>query len=150
MPAHELIAALDDDDYQAWIADQSARITVDLPEHRDQATAAMTRCGDILERLREGVAALADPQTLEAFRLANQAMADQRVHSLYALSQRRGEKVALADFWQPGITHGAPFSWHSCCYLFRPLKTCIKIARALQLMRIYSGSPQVAVKLKPI
>ncbi|MDA0892584.1 MAG: DISARM system helicase DrmA, partial [Proteobacteria bacterium] len=111
MPADELIKALSTltDDYQTWIGEQSDRIDRDLPEHSDQATAAMARCEQILARLREGVAALADEQTLEAFRLANQAMADQRVHSLYALAKRRGEEVKVSDFWQPKNHSWRPF-----------------------------------------
>jgi len=111
MPADELIKALSTltDDYHAWIGEQRARVARDLPEHSDQATAAMARCEQILERLREGVAALADVQTLEAFRLANQAMADQRVHSLYALSKRRKEEVAIEDFWQSKNHSWRPF-----------------------------------------
>ena len=153
MPADELIAALSmlTDDYQAWIGEQRARIASDLPGHRDQATAAMERCEQILERLREGVAALADEQTLEAFRLANQAMADQRVHSLYALSQRRGEKVALTDFWQPKNHSWRPFQLAFTLLSIPAIKDPLHKDRVepLQAMRIYSGSPQVAVKLKP-
>jgi hypothetical protein len=46
--------------------------------------------------------------SLAAFRFANRAMARRRIHSLFALSRRRGEEKTLADFeerrnrsWRP-------------------------------------------------
>lgn len=56
----------------------------------------MERCNLILERLREGIDVLAaDDRALTAFRFANRAMALQRIHSIYALARRRGDKVTL-------------------------------------------------------
>ena len=49
-----------------------------------------------------------DDQALEAFRFANAVMARQRIHSIYALARRRGEKVQVTNFderknrsWRP-------------------------------------------------
>jgi hypothetical protein len=99
------------DDYASWIIEQRARVGVSVVNHDDQANTAMSRCENILERLKEGLNVLADSSNdiaLKSFRLANMAMAEQRIHSLYALSSRRKEKKDLKDFdlrknrsWRP-------------------------------------------------
>ncbi|MGG7643908.1 DISARM system helicase DrmA [Rhodovulum sp. YNF3179] len=100
------------DDYEAWIGEQTERIGKDVIGHDAQAELAMGKCRAILERLREGIAVLADPSdemALRAFRFANRAMARQRVHSLFALSQRRGEEKPLAEFDIPKNRSWRPF-----------------------------------------
>lgn len=98
-------------DYGKWIDEQRSRIHTDVIGHDAEATAALDRCKEIERRLEEGIAVIADAandKVLAAFRLANRAMARQRVHSLFALSRRRGEDKTLADFdkrqnrsWRP-------------------------------------------------
>lgn len=86
------------DDYDAWIADQRARVGGEIVGHDVPANAALNRCKTTLERLREGLAVLlADPRALEAFRFANRAMGLQRVRGIYALRRRRGDDVTLAS-----------------------------------------------------
>lgn len=109
----DLVSALSvlANDYVAWIAEQKARIGVDVLGADDTAHATVARCEEIAKRLQEGIAVLADPdndEALAAFRFANKAMASQRVHSIYALARRRGEDVKLSDFkvrknrsWRP-------------------------------------------------
>ena len=109
----ELVAALSilASDYGSWIKEQAARIGSDVLGHDTQAKAALERCKEIKGRLEEGIAVLAnkaDDKALKAFRFANKAMARQRIHSLYALSRRRGEGKVLASFgvrknrsWRP-------------------------------------------------
>lgn len=95
-----LVAALRilTDDYSVWIGEQSARIGKDVVGYDGPATQALDRCKSILERLREGIAVLEqNDKALAAFRLANKAMAAQRVRSIYALKRRRGEKVELSE-----------------------------------------------------
>lgn len=97
------------DDYSAWISEQRVRIPGEFIEHTDAANEAMLRCDQILGRLREGIEVLeSNSDALEAFRFANRAMASQRVHSMYALSQRRGEDTDVDSFnitknrsWRP-------------------------------------------------
>ena len=113
MSRADLVAALSElvGDYKLWIDEQAARITDEMAGHEAQAEAAIARCTDIKKRLEEGVAVLADEKNekaLVAFRFANRAMAKQRIHSLYALSRRRGEEKSLASFeerrnrsWRP-------------------------------------------------
>jgi hypothetical protein len=111
MERGELVEALRDlaDDYGKWIDEQRARIGFNITGHDAQAHAALDRCKEIENRLEEGLAVLVnDDRALKAFRFANVAMARQRVHSIFALSRRRGESKPLADFdiqpnrsWRP-------------------------------------------------
>jgi len=106
-----LVAALSvlPEDYGRWIEEQSKRIGTEVQGFDAQAIAALDRCREVRKRLEEGIAVLANSETaLSAFRFANQAMARQRIHSLFALSRRRGEEKVLADFdkrpnrsWRP-------------------------------------------------
>ena len=48
-------------------------------------------------RIRAGIAALADPDVAEAFRFANHAMWQQRVHTIAAESRRRDDALRLHD-----------------------------------------------------
>lgn len=106
MTREELIDGLTafTDDYEDWIERQrnkydSAHATHDpsLDDLKEVAEEAMKRCDRVLKRLREGVAVLgADDRALEAFRFANLAMADQRVHSIWSLQRRRGQEADLA------------------------------------------------------
>ena len=107
MTREELVSGLSAfaDDYAKWIDKQRAKATpgalehdVSLDDWNQAANAVTKRCDDVLERLREGVRVLADDdRALDAFRFANLAMADQRVHSIWALRRRRGGTPALAD-----------------------------------------------------
>jgi hypothetical protein len=94
----ELVAGLKvlTDDYAEWIAENRNAIGSEVVGYDIPATEAMDRCNLILERLREGVDVLAaDDRALAAFGFANRAMASQRIHSIYALAKRRGDKVTL-------------------------------------------------------
>ena len=96
-------------DYADWIDGQRARIGNDVVGYDVQSHGAMKRCQEIYERLQEGISTLkSDERALVAFRFANQAMATQRVRSMYALAMRRGEEVTVDDFdevknrsWRP-------------------------------------------------
>jgi hypothetical protein len=96
-------------DYDIWIKEQADRVGKEVKGYDVQANEALARCKDIKDRLQEGLNVLAnDDNALTAFRLANRAMAFQRIHSLYALSRRRKEKKTLSDFnirknrsWRP-------------------------------------------------
>lgn len=111
MDRSDLLAALRilTDDYETWIAEQRARIGTDVAGYDPVAGQAMDRCEETLKRLREGISTLgSNDKALRAFRFANQSMALQRVRSMYALRQRRGEKVDLAGIdirrnhsWRP-------------------------------------------------
>lgn len=106
-----LVAALSilTNDYQDWITEQKQRVGGDVVGYDDAATKAMIRCEEVLKRLREGIAVLAaNENAIKAFRFANQAMATQRVRSIFALKRRRKEEVELESLnvrrnrsWRP-------------------------------------------------
>lgn len=111
MERADLIATLTllAEDYAAWIEQQSTRVGSDLVGFDAQAVEALNRCREVQKRLLEGIAVLEnDDLALKAFRFANKSMALQRIHSMYALSQRRNEGKSLTDFekrenrsWRP-------------------------------------------------
>ncbi|PWQ93497.1 DISARM system helicase DrmA [Leucothrix arctica] len=114
MTRNELVSALTlmTDDYAIWIAEQLARVGVDVNGHDDSAKRAMASCKEINLRLQEGIAVLADEsneEALKAFRFANQAMAKQRVQSIYALKLRQGKKIKLDELWSDPKN----YSWRS-------------------------------------
>ncbi|WP_201345181.1 DISARM system helicase DrmA [Thiohalobacter sp. COW1] len=97
------------DDYGVWIAEQRDRIGKDVVGYDSSAAEALDRCGEVLNRLLEGVNVLGtDNDALEAFRFANRVMAAQRVRSIYSLERRRGGAPDLASLditanrsWRP-------------------------------------------------
>jgi hypothetical protein len=102
MTRDELVSALTvmTDDYASWIGEQLARVGVDVNGHDDSAKRAMASCKQINLRLQEGIAVLADESNenaLSAFRFANEAMAKQRIHSIYALKRRQGKEVTIDE-----------------------------------------------------
>ncbi len=101
------------EDYGQWIVEQANRVGGEIVGHDSSAKAALSRCKEIKTRLEEGIAVLADTDNaaaLEAFRFANQAMAKQRVHSKFALEQRRNNKsVTLESLWDDPKN----YSWRS-------------------------------------
>lgn len=99
------------DDYAKWIVEQRDCIGTEVVGFDERARAALDRCRDIHARLVAGAQLLGDETNdlaLKAFRFANTVMAQQRIHSIYALARRRGEKVEIADLderknrsWRP-------------------------------------------------
>ena len=107
----ELAAALNllVQDYDAWIKEQTTRISGELKEYESAATEAMARCVEISSRLKQGIQTLeSNDNALESFRFANKAMALQRVRSIFALSRRRGKLATFEELnvvknrsWRP-------------------------------------------------
>lgn len=98
------------EDYAAWIGEQEARHSPDLTRYAAAAKAATQRCRETLARLREGMHVLeTNDQALEAFRFANEAMAVQRVRSMYSLKRRRGEDVDISSVQKPQNRSWRPF-----------------------------------------
>jgi Helicase conserved C-terminal domain len=91
--------------YGEWIANQSRRAEEedDLKDHSEAAAQALANCRRAQERIQAGIDVLAtDELALEAFRFANQAMALQRVHTIYAQAVRRGQNADLSAIDIPG------------------------------------------------
>ena len=86
--------------YEAWIdalAQRAAGADASLQGYADHAHLAIEECRKTAQRIRAGIELLdRNPQAAEAFRFANRAMADQRVHSLFAAAVRQGESPNLA------------------------------------------------------
>jgi hypothetical protein len=101
------------DAYRAWIAAQAARLekpTPDLRPFLDRARDNLAECRAALARMTAGVALLdSDSQAAQAFRFANEAMRQQRVHSIYARAVRQGKNPALDDIDQPAARSWRPF-----------------------------------------
>jgi hypothetical protein len=96
-------------DYEAWIGDQLKNIDT-LGSHKESAKFALINCDETRKRLIQGVTVLlTDERALKAFRFANQAMALQRIHSIYSLKRRRGEDVNLKDIDIPNNRSWRPF-----------------------------------------
>lgn len=62
-------------EYRKWIAAQIARAPTSPLDRKETATELLNRAEIAANRLEQGVASLADPPVLEAFRIANRAMA---------------------------------------------------------------------------
>lgn len=97
-------------DYAAWIDEQQSRLTTEIDGFDDPGKDALARCEEIKRRLREGMDTLfSDDKALKAFRFANEAMALQRVRSLYALKRRRNEDVEVTTVDVPRNRSWRPF-----------------------------------------
>lgn len=114
MERPQLIEALSilTDDYGEWIAEQRGRIGAEITGFDEQAHSALERCTEIHLRLVEGVRILTEEKNelaLKAFRFANEVMAQQRIHSIYALARRRGEQLEVSDIDQRKNRSWRPF-----------------------------------------
>lgn len=97
-------------DYEDWIREQSQRIQTELIGYEERADDALDRCGQVLNRLKDGIKTLSeDKNALEAFRFANNAMALQRVKSIQALANRRNESVTFESLDIPKNRSWRPF-----------------------------------------
>jgi hypothetical protein len=61
--------------YRAWIDGQEAAAPTDLPARADTARGLMQNARLVADRIQKGIEALEDPLVLDAFRIANRAMA---------------------------------------------------------------------------
>ncbi len=81
--------------YASWIQREHGRLTDPverLADHQSAVQRAVARCQRACSRLEEGIALLErDSQAEAAFRFANHAMWQQRIHSIYARKVRKSE-----------------------------------------------------------
>ncbi|MCB0027125.1 MAG: DISARM system helicase DrmA, partial [Anaerolineales bacterium] len=84
------------DAYDQWIDDLALRAASgqpDLDGYTDVAAGAVDHCRRTSARIRAGIELLdRDPVAATAFRFANRAMADQRVHSIHAENVRQDKE----------------------------------------------------------
>src|SRR5581483_7518245 len=86
--------------YEAWIEAQAARIgdpAARLSGHEAAAGTNLTDCRTAARRIRAGIAALSNPDVAEAFRFANLAMWQQRVHTVAGERLRADEGLSFAQ-----------------------------------------------------
>ena len=104
------------EDYERWIEETSARVAeppiADVLSFRDAAEVNLRSCREAATRMQVGLELLSsDPDALEAFKFANKAMWDQRIHSSWAEHNRRHGSVAgtPADYDAPENRRWRPF-----------------------------------------
>ncbi|MEU7114316.1 helicase-related protein [Streptomyces sp. NPDC046182] len=104
-PDTEVLAALEAlaVGYERWIErkqDEADALVGEVYERaaRDQVDA----CREVLSRIREGIDLLrSKSDVMKAFRLANQAMADQRARSAWVKRGRKGSPEPAEGHWRP-------------------------------------------------
>lgn len=88
------------DAYADWIGQLQARWTAepDLSSYADAAAEAITRAGEVLARMDEGLALLAaSSDARDAFRFANRAMWRQRVRSVWIEEKKADPTRQMSD-----------------------------------------------------
>ncbi|MGF7181462.1 DISARM system helicase DrmA [Tunturiibacter psychrotolerans] len=97
LPKAELITTLRhiETAYRIWIKAEQNKLTLPsekLAGHEEAAQRSVSACTRALHRIRAGIDLIdANPQTEEAFRFANQAMWQQRIHSTFSRKVRKKE-----------------------------------------------------------
>ena len=91
--------------YGAWIEARRADLTsLEDAELLDAGREQLDQCTRALERMRKGLVLLGDdsrPEILHAFRLANEAMGQQRARAQWIRSGRSGEPDVADGRWRP-------------------------------------------------
>ncbi|MFI8945045.1 helicase-related protein [Streptomyces sp. NPDC053750] len=89
--------------YEQWIeAKDSEATALAGTTHEEAAHTQLDTCREALGRMREGIRILADePEVMEAFRLANRAMAEQRARSAWVKAGRVGTPDLSVQRWRP-------------------------------------------------
>jgi hypothetical protein len=81
--------------YRAWIKAEAAKLSQSsekLEDHQEAAKRAVGCCTRMLERIKAGIDLIeANPLAEEAFRFANRAMWQQRIHSTFSRKVRKKE-----------------------------------------------------------
>ena len=78
--------------------------------HEQPGRAALQRCRETLRRIEDGLELLVeDEQAAEAFRFANLAMWQQRIHTILSLKKRRDEQVDERSIDVPANRSWYPF-----------------------------------------
>ena len=99
--------------YQEWIDAQTERVNHppdDLHPYLGRARENLANCRVALARMEAGIALLdSHPQAAQAFQFANQAMHQQRIHSIYSRAVRQGKNPSLPEIDQPAARSWRPF-----------------------------------------
>lgn len=85
--------------YRDWIKDQTASAPKSPARRKETADELLKRAGFAADRIEAGIALLSEEDCLEAFRLANKAMAAQGRRRLAMLLNKKPEEITPA--WRP-------------------------------------------------
>ncbi|MFF9405871.1 helicase-related protein [Streptomyces anandii] len=104
-PDSDVLSALDTlvDGYADWIERKRAE-AADLARtpFKEAAGKQLDACEAALKRMRRGIRILAEsPDAMKSFRLANQAMAQQRARSAWVKGGRQGAPDPMSGCWRP-------------------------------------------------
>ncbi|MFH9893225.1 helicase-related protein [Streptomyces luteogriseus] len=104
-PDAGVLAALEElaTGYERWIDRKQAEAdALTGSPHEKAARKQVEACREALGRIREGIDLLrGKPDLMTAFRLANQAMADQRARSAWVKNGRQGSPEPAKGHWRP-------------------------------------------------
>ena len=85
--------------YGEWIQREAAKVNdpaEGLADHAETAARQADRCRRACARIREGIEMISnDPMAEKAFRFANEAMWQQRIHAIYARQRRKGAAASV-------------------------------------------------------
>ena len=97
--------------YAEWIKEREADLKKpDMALYKQPGQSALDRCKTTLLRIEAGLKLLSeDEKAAEAFRFANLAMWQQRLHSIYSQKRRRDEEADLKTIDVPGNRSWYPF-----------------------------------------
>jgi hypothetical protein len=85
--------------YRDWIKDQGKHVPPSPARRSETGSELLRRAELAADRIQAGIDLLDDPQCLEAFRIANRAMATQGRRRLARITGKRSEE--LAPEWRP-------------------------------------------------
>ena len=85
--------------YRNWIKEQSKSAPTDPPRRKETSEELLKRAGFAADRIEAGIALLNEPDCLEAFRIANKAMAAQGRRRLALILNKKPEEIIPA--WRP-------------------------------------------------
>ncbi|MBK7056221.1 MAG: helicase [Leptospiraceae bacterium] len=85
------------DAYQSWIKEELQVLkNKNLQEYTETSEKVVANFNLLLSRLKEGIQVLESvPKALDAFRFANSAMYQQRIHTIYSEEKRKGNPSSL-------------------------------------------------------
>lgn len=87
--------------YAAWIEQQALRLkdpTTDLINYKESGEDALNKCRNTLVRIEAGIHKIQNnSDAARAFAFMNQAMWQQRIHTIYAEERRKGNIITIED-----------------------------------------------------
>lgn len=100
------------DAYERWIDHEFSLIAGDpsIQPYTQVARTSLESCRTTLNRIRDGIRLLqTDVNAANAFCFANQAMSDQRLHSIFAGKVRLGQQISMQEIDLPENRTWRPF-----------------------------------------